>query len=262
MSPSRRKRSKEDTRRPLAVHLRELRTRVILIAGGLALGAVAGWLLFDPVFETLQAPLLEAAEASGGVVSVNFDGLASAFDVRIKVSLFLAVLLTVPWWLYQLWAFIAPGLTGREKKWTLGFVAVASPLFMLGVLAGWFVIPRAVAILTGFVPEDSTNLINAQTYLTFVMQMLLAFGLAFMFPVIMVMLSWMGVVKWRTWLRGWRWALVIIAIAAAVMTPTPDATTMMLLAVPMVILYFAGVGVASLRRPKTLEEIESEEHAA
>jgi sec-independent protein translocase protein TatC len=232
---------------PLADHLRELRTRVVWAAIGVAIGAVIGWFFYDPVFEALQRPVIEAAERDDALVSVNFAGLATALDMRIKVSLFLGVVLSSPWWLYQLWAFVAPGLKSTEKRYTVGFLATAIPLFLGGVALAWWVYPRAVAILTGFTPQGASNFLDAQMFMTFSMRLILAFGIAFVFPVVMVALSWAGIVKARTWLRGWRWAVLIIFIASAVLTPTPDVVTMMFMAVPMCGLYFGAIGVAALR---------------
>ncbi|GIG54586.1 twin-arginine translocase subunit TatC [Demequina activiva] len=231
----------------LGGHLREFRNRVILAAIGIAIGAVVGWFFYTPVFEALQEPVLQAAERDDALVSVNFAGLATAIDMQIKVSLFIGVVLSSPWWLYQLWAFVAPGLKSTEKKYTVGFLLAAIPLFLAGVYLAWWVYPHAVEILTGFTPEGASNFLDAQMFMTFAMRLLLAFGLAFVFPVIMVALSWAGVVTPRTWLKGWRWAVLVMFTFAAIMTPTPDAITMIAMAVPMCGLYFGAIGVGALR---------------
>ncbi len=231
----------------LADHLREFRKRLILAAIGIAIGMVAGWFLYTPVFEALQRPVLEAAERDDALVTVNFAGVATALDMQIKMSLLIGVIVSAPWWLYQLWAFVAPGLKSTERRYTVGFLAAAIPLFFGGVLFGWWVFPRAITILTGFTPDGAANFLDAQTFMTFAMRLILAFGIAFVFPVVMVALTWTGIVQARTWLRGWRWAVFIIFLAAAILTPTPDAVTMLFMAVPMVALYFAAVGVGLLR---------------
>lgn len=240
---------------PLRDHLTELRTRIILAAIGIAVGAVIGWFLFEPAFEALQQPVVAAAEAQEGAVSINFAGLATALDMRVKVSLFLGLIVSSPWWLYQLWAFLSPGLKGREKRFTVGFLAAAVPLFALGIVAGWFVFPHAVTILTDFRPDGTSQLLDAQMYLGFVMRLFIAFGLAFTFPVVMVALTWTGVVGTRTWLRGWRWAVLLIFIFAAVMTPTPDAITMIVMALPMCGLYFGAIGIGALGRSARRKEV-------
>lgn len=231
---------------PLRGHLQELRRRLFFAAIGVVLGAVGGWFLYDPVIALLQEPVLEAGRARNQLVNLNFSGPATALDMKVKVSFFLGVLGTSPWWLYQLWAFVTPGLTGREKRYTVGFVGAAVPLFLAGAWLAWVVLPYAVRILTDFLPEDATNLQDAQTYLGFVMRLLLAFGLAFVMPVLIVALNFMGLVSAATWAKGWRWAVVVAFGFAAVMTPTPDALTMIFVALPICLLYFIALGVCVL----------------
>lgn len=231
---------------PLLDHLRELRTRVLLAALGLLVGGVVGWFAYTPLFEALQRPVVDLAAARGTTVLINFAGVASSVDMQLKVGLFAGVILSSPWWIYQLWAFVTPGLTRRERRYTLGFVAAGVPLFLAGAAVAWWLLPKAVAVLTGFTPQGAANIIDAQTYLTFVMQMVLAFGVAFLLPVVMVGLTMSGVVRARTWLGGWRWAVLLSSVFAAVATPTGDVLSMMVLAVPMVVLYFVAVGIGSL----------------
>ena len=232
---------------PLRGHLLELRRRLSLAALGIVVGAVGGWFLYDPVFNLLQDPLLDAAARLNQPININFGGMATALDMKIKISLFIGVIITSPWWLFQLWSFITPGLTSKEKRYTFGFLGSAVPLFLAGAFMAWMILPHAVKILTDFLPEGATNFQDAQTYLSFVMRLLLAFGLAFVLPVVMVALTFAGLVRAETWARGWRWAIVIAFTFAAVMTPTPDALTMILVALPIVILYFAALGVCVLR---------------
>lgn len=246
-SKSARRRGNPDARMPLRLHLAEFRKRVVLAAIGIAVLAVAGWFFYTPVFEAIQAPVLKAAQQGDGLVSINFEGLATALDMQIKVSVVMGVVLSSPWWLYQLWAFVAPGLKNNERKYTVGFLCTAIPLFLGGVALAWWVFPHAVQILTDFRPENTANLLNAQMFMTFAMRLVLAFGLAFVFPVLMVGLTWSGVVKSRTWLQGWRWAVMGVFVFAAVMTPTPDAITMIVMALPMCALYFGAIGIGAVR---------------
>jgi len=232
---------------PLRGHLAEFRNRIILVAIGIAVFTVAGWFFYTPVFEALQAPVLKAADNGNELVYINFEGLATALDMQIKVSMVIGIVASSPWWLYQLWAFVSPGLKSNERRYTAGFLGAAVPLFLGGVALAWWVFPHAVQILTDFRPENTTNLLSAQMFMTFAMRLVLAFGLAFVFPVLMVGLTWAGIVTSRTWLRGWRWAVMGIFVFAAVMTPTPDAITMIIMAAPMCALYFGAVGVGALR---------------
>lgn len=229
---------------PLREHLRELRTRVLLAVVGVVVGAVVGWVFYDRIFDALQRPFTEGP--AGGLVALNFDGVAAPLDMRLKVSLFVGVLVSSPWWIFQLWAFITPGLTRRERWWALGFVGVGVPLFLAGAAVAWWVLPQAVAILRDFTPADAANLVSAQVYLGFVMRMVLAFGLAFLLPLVMVVLDLTGVVTARTWWAGWRWAVLGAAVIGAVATPTGDAISMFALAVPVCALYFAAAGVCTV----------------
>lgn len=230
----------------LKEHLLELRKRLGLAAVGLVLGGVVGWVLYPTVFSVLQAPVVELHESRGQLIALNFGGVASAFDMQIQVALFVGALISSPWWLFQLWAFINPGLTRRERLTTVGFLAAAVPLFLTGSYLSWWLLPKAVSVLTGFTPADSTNLISAQEYLTFVMRMVLAFGAGFVLPVVMVALTMTGLVAGRTWLGGWRVAVVVAFVFGAVATPSGDAISMLVLAIPITALYFAAVGVAML----------------
>ena len=250
---------------PLSAHLRELRRRGGWAALGLLVGAVVGWFLYTPVFQALQEPLLDVARARHDVVALNFSGLATAFDMRIKVSLFLALLLSSPWWLFQLWAFVTPGLTRNERRYAFGFLGAAVPLFLGGVALAWWALPNAVRLLTEFTPDGASNLIDVQTYLVFVMRLALAFGVAFLLPVLMTALNFTRLVRGSTWLRGWRWAVLLTFVFAAVMTPTPDAVTMLAVAGPMSALYFLAVGVCLLhdrrlaaRRALALETLDDD----
>ncbi|MCM3535488.1 twin-arginine translocase subunit TatC [Cellulosimicrobium funkei] len=231
---------------PLREHLVEIRKRLFLAAIGIVLGAVVGWIVYEPVLQALQQPLVDAAERRNVLTGLNFEGVATAIDMKVKVSLFLGVLLSSPWWLYQLFAFITPGLTSKEKRYAFGFIGAAVPLFLAGVALAWVTLPRAVALLNEFVPDGSANLINAQMYLGFVMRLMLAFGIAFLVPVIMVALNTMGVVRAATWLAGWRWAVLISFLFAAIMTPTPDVLTMFCVALPICALYFLAYGISVL----------------
>lgn len=246
MSRSRRADTEPGGRMPLRDHLRELRRRLAFIALGLVVGAVVGWFVYDPVFALLQRPILDLAEAREQTVALNFQGVATSFDMRIKVSLFLGVIVSSPWWIYQLWAFITPGLTRRERTYAVAFLAAAVPLFLGGSALAWWVLPNAVALLTEFTPDEATNLIDAQLYLSFVMRVILAFGVAFLLPVVMVALNLAGLVRARTWAVGWRWAVLTAFVFAAIATPTPDVVTMLSVAFPVCILYFLALGVCVL----------------
>ncbi|HHW83952.1 MAG TPA: twin-arginine translocase subunit TatC [Actinomycetales bacterium] len=243
----------------LVEHLAEARRRILLVVAGFAVGAVAGWFLFDPLLSAMAAPLEQVRE-SGRSAELNFTTVLSGFDMRMRMALFLSGLVTAPWWLYQAWAFVAPGLKRTEKKYVVGFMSAALPLFIGGAALGWLLLPHAVRVFLSFTPTEGVNLIDATTYLTFTMRLVTAFGIAFLFPVVMVVLNLIGVVRSRTYLKGWRWAVVGVFTFAALANPLPDPWSMIVLGAIMVSLYFAAVGIAYLndrrverRRAKLLE---------
>lgn len=231
---------------PLREHARELRNRVLLAAAGVVVGAVGGWFVYPWVFDALQRPLVDLAEERGDLVALNFAGVAAPLDLQLKLAFFVGVLVSSPWWIYQLWAFVTPGLTRRERRTTLAFVGAAVPLFLVGAGLAWWLLPKAIGLLVGFTPEDAVNVIDAQTYLGFVTRLVLAFGVAFLLPVLMVGLDAVGLVTARTWLAGWRWAVLLAFVFAAVVTPTADVISMMALGVPICGLYFGAVGICAL----------------
>lgn len=245
MAVLRRKR-KTDGRMSLGDHLRELRRRFVIAASAIAVGSVLGWILYDRLFTAIMAPLRKMAEERDGLVNINFGGITQPFTVQLQVALFVGVIVASPVWLFQVWGFIVPGLTKREKRTSMAFIGAAVPLFLSGCLLAAYAVPNAVEVLLGFTPQGAANLPDAALYLTFVTRFILAFGLAFLLPVFLVGLNVAHVLPARIMLKGWRVAVLLIFVFAAMMTPTPDAWTMLALAMPMVGLYFAAVGVSTL----------------
>jgi sec-independent protein translocase protein TatC len=242
-----RRRSNPEGRMSLGDHLRELRNRLIVAMIAVILGGVVGWLAYDWLLTSLSEPLLALSrQRGGGLVQLNFAGVTTAFSLKLKVALFVGVIIASPVWLYQVWAFIVPGLTRREKRTAVAFVAAAVPLFLAGCYLATWALPKAVEVLLGFTPTGAANLQNASDYLDFVTRFILAFGLAFLLPIFLVMLNVAHVLPARVMIKGWRVAVMLIFVFAAMMTPTPDAWTMLALAFPMIGLYFAAVGVAAL----------------
>ncbi len=239
-----RKRNPEG-RMSLADHLRELRNRITISAIAIIAGGVLGWIYYPRIIETLIQPLNDlAAKNHGSLIKINFAGMTDPFATQITVSLFTGVILASPVWLMQIWGFIVPGLTKKERRVARLFVVAAVPLFLAGCLFAFVMVPKAVTVLLGFTPEGAANLQDATAYLSFVLKFIIAFGCAFLLPVFLVALNLVGVIPARAMLKGWRPAVMIIAVFAAVMTPTPDAYTMLFLMAPMVALYFASVGLA------------------
>ena len=234
-------------RMSLGEHLRELRRRLFVSAVALVAGAVVGWIYYGTVYAQLAAPFYAYKEASGNeLVSLNFSNATAAFSQQVSISIFVGVLLSSPVWLYQLWAFIVPGLTRKEKRVSLAFVAAIVPLFLAGCYLAYVTLPKALTLLYGFTPEGASNIQQTSDYFGFVTRFIVVFGLAFLLPVFLVALNVAHVISARSMLRTWRPAIFVIFVFAAVATPTPDPFTMFLLAGPLTILYFAAIGVAWL----------------
>jgi sec-independent protein translocase protein TatC len=231
---------------PLRAHLAELRVRVVKSGIAIIAGAVAGWFLEPWVFQALQDPLIRAARAHHVQAAINFNDVLAPFNLRIKLSVYVGLVLASPVWLYQLWAFIVPGLTRREKRYSAGFVSAGVPLFIGGLSLAWFVLPNAVNFFTTFVPKDSTAFTSADEYFSFATRLMLSFGAAFILPLVLVALNFVGVMSALTLAKGWRIAVFLTFLFAAMASPTPDVTMMFVLALPMVALYMGAVGVAWL----------------
>ena len=231
----------------LGQHLVELRKRLTRGALAIVAGTVGGWFLYDIVWGLIRDPITRIAAArneDAGTIALNYTSITGAFDVRIQIALTIGIVISSPIWLYQIFSFLVPGLTRREKKYTFGFFFSAIPLFLGGIAAGWFVLPHIVEIMYSFVPSGSTTFYDTKYYLDFVLKLVLATGIAFVLPVFLVLLNFVGVLEARTILKGWRWAILAITIFTAIATPAADVISMILLAIPMILLYFAAVGVA------------------
>jgi sec-independent protein translocase protein TatC len=248
MAASLRRRPKDpEGRMPLREHLRELRQRLIKAGIAVFLGAAAGWFLYQPLFAALVRPINNLVnERAGADAKVIFSQVASPFNLQLKLAFYLGVVVSSPVWLYQLWAFVVPGLTRREKRYAMSFVAAAVPLFLAGIGLAWLVLPNAVRFLTEFTPKGAANYVNADDYLTFVTRIMLAFGIAFVVPVLLVALNMAGVMSARALGKGWRVAVFLCFLFAAIASPTPDAGSMLALAFPMTGLYVLAWFIAWL----------------
>ncbi|RGE18071.1 twin-arginine translocase subunit TatC [Leucobacter sp. wl10] len=230
----------------LGEHLIEFRNRLMISAIAIAIGLVAGWFLSDWVWEMLRQPVYNIVEEQGRNAQINYDDITGSFDLKVQISLFIAIILACPVWLYQIWAFLAPGLTRREKLYGVAFLGVAVPLFLAGAFAGWLVIPNIVELLTGFAPKEDAAFISARRYLDFSIKLLLAVGIGFVMPLFLVMLNFLGVLRGKSILKSWRIALLCIVLFAGIATPAADLMSMFLLAAPIVVLYFGAAGIAIL----------------
>jgi len=233
-----------DARMPLIEHIRELRNRVIKIALVIIAGTAVGWFVYPHVWHFIETPYCRAHFAThvpgqpAGPASCHLyvTGIFDLFFLRLKVSFVTGVILTSPIWLYQFWAFIAPGLYSRERRWAYWFVGAAVPLFGLGAVFAYFAMTRGLEFLLGLAPGNVIPIITITTYLSYAMAMLLIFGLAFELPLVLIILNLARVLTHQRF-RKWRRVIIFAVFAfAAVATPSPDPLTMLLLAVPCVIL--------------------------
>jgi sec-independent protein translocase protein TatC len=245
----------------LGGHLKELRNRLFISAGFILAGTIIGWFIYNPVFQILQKPIVDLASQKGISATINFGSVVSAFDVQLQVSIFLGVLLASPIWLFNLWAFITPGLKKRERRFTLAFVFTALPLFLVGCYLAWVSLPGFVSTLIAFTPEGSANVINASEYILFTIRILLVFGIAFVLPVVLVLLNFAGLLTAKSILKSWRLAVFIIAVVAALATPVADPMSMLLVMIPLILLYFVAAGITALndkRRSRRAALIDEE----
>jgi len=253
-----------DARMPLLDHLRELRKRVFRASIAIVLASFIGWYFYNEIITQLALPVcdLKAAQSSGathcGALYIN--GVLGPLNLQIKVALLAGVILSAPFWLYQLWAFIAPGLHRKEKRNSVLFLFSATPFFAIGATLGYLVLPIAIKVLFGFTPNSLSNLVKFDDYLDFVMRIILLFGLAFELPIFLVTFNLIGFLRGETILRPWRiWVFSIVLFTAA-FTPTADPFTMALLALPLCILYFMAGGIALLvdrRRDKRTSTLQT-----
>ena len=222
-------------------HIRELRNRLIKVVLAVIAGMVVGWLVYARAFTFITEPFCRLDIQ--GAVGCGKDGhplvVTGVFDpffVKLKVAFVVGLIVSSPIWFYQLWAFIAPGLYKREKRWAFGFVGTAVPLFVLGGFFAYLAMSRGLRFLLGLTPEGVRPLITIDTYFGYAMAMLLIFGLAFELPLILVMLNMAGAVT-HAFIRKWRRVMIfLVFVFAGAATPSPDPFSMLLLAVPCVIL--------------------------
>jgi sec-independent protein translocase protein TatC len=243
----------------LGQHLLELRKRLFIAGIAVVLAAVIGWFLSDYILNALRNPILAVGRDQGRNATLNYQTITSAFDLKLQISLYAGIIISSPIWLYQVFAFLVPGLTRKEKRYTFGFFFSAVPLFLAGCVAGWYVLPHIVELLTRFAGAQDSSLITAKDYFDFVLKLVLAVGVAFVLPAFLVLFNAMGMLSGVSIIKSWRMAVLAITVFTAIATPAADVMSMFLLAVPMVVLYLLAAGIAVLndkrraRRVKTLE---------
>ena len=234
----------------LVSHFDELRRRLFKSALAIAALSVVGWIFYETIIQSLAAPIcdLEAAASSGdtncGVLYIN--GVLGPIDLKFKISILLGALMAAPIWLYQIWAFISPGIHKKERRNSIFFVLFAVPFFAMGIFAGYVILPFTVDLLLAFTPASLTNLVSFDDYLTFVAQLIFVFGIAFELPVFLVALNLAHILSGRAILKPWRYAIFGITLFSAIFTPGGDPITMFFLALPLSIFYLMAGGIALL----------------
>ena len=234
---------------PVAFHLREARTRVVRAAVALVVGVIAGYVLADPILDILRWPVEVLAQSSDA--SLNYDTVTGAFDLKLKIALFAGIVLSSPVWLFELVRFISPGLTRRERRYSFGFFFAALALFAVGSASGALLFPHMVQLLTSFAASDDSTILNASYYVDFVVKLVVATGVAFVIPVIGVLLNFLGIVSARSLMSSWRIILVGIVVFSALVTPSADVMSMFLIALPMAALFGAALLIAHLHDRRT-----------
>ncbi|GAB3246170.1 twin-arginine translocase subunit TatC [Alteromonas gracilis] len=237
-----------DGRMALTDHFRELRARLMRIVAALLVLFILGLIFNSFLLELVMEPYNQARQALGEdvVTQPTMSGSGGPLLAYMKLAGVAALVFGSPVWLYQIWAFILPGLHREERKWTLVFLAVAGPLFMGGVALGYYVLPKGLEVLIGFTAEGFTNLVEFNQYFSFLSRMLLIFGIGFQIPLFAILLNLAGILSGRAMAEYRPFIIVGTFIFAAVATPSTDPFSMAMLAVPLVVLFFISEVVMRL----------------
>jgi sec-independent protein translocase protein TatC len=243
-----------DEKMPLTSHLEEFRKRLIRVLIGLAIGFGVCWYWRDILFNIITKPLAQVLPKTSYMI---YTGLPEAFFIYMKIALFGSLLLTSPYTLYQIWKFVSPGLYKTEKRYVLPFVLSSSILFIGGVLFGYYIaLPPAFAFFVEFSSDFLKPMISFREYLSLILKFLLSFGLCFEMPVFIFFLAKVGIVNAKMLSKQRRYAILIIFIVAAILTPSPDALSQIIMAIPLIFLYEISIFVAKFAGRKKAAPVE------
>nr|WP_031075383.1 twin-arginine translocase subunit TatC [Streptomyces sp. NRRL S-118] len=272
LKPARSKKEKDpEGRMPLADHLRELRNRLAKAMLAITITSIAAAFYSQELMDFLSSPVERCPkgvmETGGKCATIVYNDLLSPFTTTVKVVLMAGIVLSCPVWLYQLWAFVAPGLHRNEKKYTYYFAAAAVPLFAAGVYVAYLIMPVSMKVLLSITPDPAANLLDVDKILDFTVRMVLIFGFSFELPVLLIMLNAAGVVTGRRMAGWWRGVVMGIFVFGAIATPSTDPLGMIALSGPIIVLYFLAVGIALLndrrrRRKDPDAELDDDEASA
>ncbi len=250
----------ELSRMTLLGHLEELRKRILRTLVVLFVGFLACWGYAKPIYRFLDDPVMRVLPEGEKLVYLS---ITEPFFLYVKVAALASLFLTSPYVLFQIWRFVAPGLYRRERRYSIPFIFFGSTFFLAGGTFAYYVaFPFAVDFLVTFGSEDFEPTITGTSYFSFLMTVILGLGMMFELPLFIFLFSQIGLVTPQFLLRNFRWAILLIVIAAAIITPTPDPLNLMLFAVPTILLYLLGVGAAWLAQwRKRKREREAEDGA-
>lgn len=249
---------REDQRADFISHLTELRTRLLRTIGYAMLGAAVVWFFFKPIYTFLIRPISEPLSKVGGELAVR--GILEGFMIKCEIALIGGMIIAAPFIYWEVWAFIAPGLTQKERRAVRPLIPVSGILFFMGVALGYLITGPSVRWMLAYVPPHSRALLTLNDTLLLILKFYLAFGISFQLPIVIVLLAKLGIVNSRMLGRRWREAAVGIFVVAAIITPTWDPITMTVCALPMVGLYLGTIGVVKImeRGHRKREEAEEE----
>ncbi|AVH59697.1 MULTISPECIES: twin-arginine translocase subunit TatC [Streptomyces] len=258
LKSARNKEKDPEGRMPLAEHLRELRNRLAKAMLAIVVVTVVAAFFYNDIINIITRPILDSvgcersfeqlakSSSSEPCAQITINGLLTPFTLALKVSLMAGVVLASPVWLYQLWAFVAPGLHRHEKKYAYAFVGMGAPLFLGGAYFAYSVLPTTASVLLDFTPDGTSNLLPLDDLLDLVTRMVIVFGLSFELPLLLIFLNLTGAITGKRMLGWWRAMMMGITVFAALATPSTDPLTMLALAGPIWILYFGATAFSLL----------------
>lgn len=236
-----------DKRMSLGDHLREFRRRLLISCAALVVAMVIAFFVTEPVIQWITIPIdIVRSMRDGAETNLMVTTVTQPFDLRMKIAFAIGLFLSAPVWIWQIWAFVMPAMTKKEIRYTVGFVAAAVPLFFGGCVVAWWIMPHIIELMATFIPGNTVANYSATEYYDFVFKLMLIVGVAFILPVFLVALNFAGVMSGRAILKGWRIAILVAVIFAAITTPAADVGSMLLLGGILIVLYFAAAGVSLL----------------
>ncbi len=240
--------SPAETSMTLVEHLTELRRRLVICVLAVAIGMIVGFVIYPWVLDILLRPYEQISNADNSVAGgklVQIDPL-EGFSIRMKTSAYTGIGLAMPVILWQIWKFVTPGLYDHEKRYAVPFVASALTLFVMGAGLAYYTLPRALEFLVDIGGDDLVTAFAPGKYFQLITYMMLAFGIGFEFPIVLVFLQMAGILQTDTLRRGRRFAIVGILVLVAVITPSGDPISMLMLSVPMVVFYEVAILIGSV----------------